>query len=416
MEHLPSCPKKVRRMTKQEIAVPSAPGGVLLVYAATFLQGLAIISFPGLSAVLKGDLGLSDAAYGSLFLPQIALAIVGAGAGGVLARRLGLKVLLVVAMLANALSQLCLALAGAAGPDWTLAVLMTATGCLGLGVGLFGAPLNTYPTLLFPRRADAALVAAHTVIGAGFAVGPFAAGLVGNGGPWQAYPAAMVVLLLAAATAGALVRLPQEAPKQAAAGAASATPLQRSAFWILVAIAVLYAFAEGTFSNWAVVYLTEEKDLADRLATAALSAFWAAMVAGRLIVSAVLVRLPGMPFWLGLPVLMVAAFLALPAVDGAAAAIAVFAFAGVACSAFFPLTVSVATHRFPADVSLVSALMIAAVMAGVGLGTFLIGALSEVLSFADLYRLSALYPAAALVLALVSVWMARRRPAVPGKQ
>jgi predicted MFS family arabinose efflux permease len=44
--------------------------------------------------------------------------------------------------------------------------------------------------------------------------------------------------------------------------------------------------------------------------------------------------------------------------------------------------------------------MIAALMVGVGLGSFAIGTLRQALTFEDLYRLSAIYPAAALCLGL----------------
>ena len=67
---------------------------VLIVYAGALLQGMTLVSFPAVSAMLKQALALSDADYGAIFLPQVALAIVGAVAGGALARAIGLKALL----------------------------------------------------------------------------------------------------------------------------------------------------------------------------------------------------------------------------------------------------------------------------------------------------------------------------------
>jgi hypothetical protein len=57
------------------------------------LQGMTMVSFPAVSAVLKQALALSDADYGAIFLPQVALAIVGAIAGGALTRSVGLAAL-----------------------------------------------------------------------------------------------------------------------------------------------------------------------------------------------------------------------------------------------------------------------------------------------------------------------------------
>ena len=57
------------------------------------LQGLTLVSFPTSSAVLKQMHGFSTAQYGAIFLPQVALAVIGALGGGALASRLGLRVL-----------------------------------------------------------------------------------------------------------------------------------------------------------------------------------------------------------------------------------------------------------------------------------------------------------------------------------
>ncbi|HKN11341.1 MAG TPA: hypothetical protein VJ376_17950, partial [Pseudomonadota bacterium] len=90
---------------------------VLIVYAAALLQGMTLVSFPAMSAVLKQALALTDADYGSIFLPQVALAITGAVAGGGLARKLGLKALLAMALAANAASQVLLAASAFTSPS-----------------------------------------------------------------------------------------------------------------------------------------------------------------------------------------------------------------------------------------------------------------------------------------------------------
>jgi len=81
--------------------VAAAPSAVLIVYAGALLQGMTLVSFPAVSAMLKQTLTLSDADYGALFLPQVAFAIVGAIAGGALARKIGLKALFALALAAN---------------------------------------------------------------------------------------------------------------------------------------------------------------------------------------------------------------------------------------------------------------------------------------------------------------------------
>jgi len=179
---------------------------------------------------------------------------------------------------------------------------------------------------------------------------------------------------------------------------------------------VIYALAEGTFSNWVVIYLQEGKGLAPMVAALALSVFWGAIVVGRLLISVLVLRVPARLVWLTLPVLMIVAFLLLPYAEGEIRGIGLFALAGLACSAFFPLTIGVAAERFPAHAAWVSSMLVGAIMAGVGLGAFVIGPLRQWLSFEQLYRLAALYPLAVVILALRVVQSGGgvRPVAVPG--
>jgi len=104
---------------------------------------------------------------------------------------------------------------------------------------------------------------------------------------------------------------------------------------------------------------------------------------------------------------MAIAFLVLPAAAGPVSGLAVFALAGLGCSAVFPLTITLASAAFPGHVSWVSSMLIAALMVGIGTGTVAIGALRDLLSFDTLYRLSAFY---AVAMVLLTVVIARRRP------
>ncbi len=371
---------------------------VALVYLSGFLQGLTLVSFPASGALLKQTLGFNDAQYGAIFLPQVGLAILGALLGASLARRIGLKTLLVIALLANGLSQLALAasLTVMAGLGFTL--ILAATGALGLGFGLAGAPINTYPTRLFPRQSHAAVVALHTLLGLGLAAGPLAAGAFMDAGVFTVYPVLTAGLCGALAGLTFLARLPAEAGT-GAASTPGPLPLAAPGFWGFALVAVLYAFAEGTFSNWVVIYLNETKGLPQTIATLALSAFWAALVVGRLTAAALVVRVAPERLWLALPLLMIAAFLLLPYADSAGLGVMLFALAGLGCSAFFPLTITLAAHRFPQHVAAVSSMMIAALMVGVGAGSFVIGALRALLPLETLYQLSAVYPLAVLIIA-----------------
>ena len=384
---------------------------VLAVYLIAFLQGLTLVSFPASSAVLKQMHGFTDAQYGVIFLPQVALAVLGAVAGGMLARRLGLRPLLWLAAAGNGLSQLALAASLWVMPALAFPTILVGTALLGWSFGLGGAPLNSYPPRLFPKRAPAAVVALHTLLGLGLMVGPLLADGFGRAGEWIGFPLSLLGLSALLALTAAAVRLPPDVGGETDRQTDANPPLSSGAFWTFAAIAVLYAFAEGTFGNWAAVYLREAKGLSATVAALALSVFWGAMVAGRLLVSVLVARIAPLMIWLALPALMIAAFLLLPGADTPASGLGLFALAGLACSAFFPLTIALASERFPEHVAWVSSMLIAALMVGVGLGSFAIGPLREWLTFEQLYRLSAFYPAAVIGLALRAVAGSRRRVA-----
>jgi fucose permease len=400
-------------------------------YLAGMLQGLTLVSFPASSAVLKQMHGFSDAQYGAIFLPQVALAVIGALGGGALASRLGLKALLCAALLINAISQLLLAGSMLLPPAAAFASVLLGTACLGLGFGASGAPLNGLPPLFFPARRDTALVALHTLLGLGLAIGPLVASPFIMAGRWAGFPlllASLCTLLAAvafvqrfprdgeelqASTSGRLAMAdPMPLPAMPSRMLHDEHPVRTAGFWLFTVIAVLYAFAEGTFGNWAVLYLQDVKHLPETVAASALSVFWAAMVGGRLLTSVLVLKLAPRHIWLSLPGLMIIAFLLLPYADTPMRGIAGFALAGLACSAFFPLSIGLASQRFAKHVPWVSSMLIAALMVGVGLGSYVIGLLRETVAMEQLYRLSTFYPVVALLLGLQVL---RRRPTAVGE-
>ena len=258
--------------------------GVILIFTAGLFQGLTLVSFPALSSVLKMTLRLSDSAYGVLFLPQVLLTAVGALVSGGLSRRLGLPKLLKLSFLTNGLSQLALLLAVALGEQYGLALLILGTSLLGFGFGLSAAPLNRYPVIFFPSKSDSALTALHTLIGAGLALGPLLVGLLVETDQWRLFVSGLIASATALLIVSFLVYLP---PDKAEAGPNinNAKLIRSPALWLLFLIASTYAVCEGLFSNWAVLFLQEDKLQSPQIAGAALSSFWAALALGRLLTS-----------------------------------------------------------------------------------------------------------------------------------
>jgi fucose permease len=386
---------------------------IAVVYLSAFLQGLAMVSFAASGTVLKDGKGFTDAQYGLIFIPQILTTIVGSLTGGALARRAGLTRILLAALITTGLSQIGLAVAvTTVDMPGSFFLVLGSTAMFGLAFGLGAAPLNTYPGLIFPNKSDTALVALHTLLGAGLSAGPLLVGPLTTAGYWLGYP----LLLLIGATTLCLLLFgahlpayrPAEADQTDDTKTKASTPLTQAVLWVFIAIAVLYAFAEGTFANWAIIYLNEERSIDLAQASFALAIFWAMLAAGRLLVSVLLLKINAAWIWLTLPLMMIATLLLLPLVTTAATGIALFALAGLSCSAFFPLTVGLASKRFAEHQASVASLLIAALMSGVGLGSFVIGPLRQAFTIAELYRFSTLYPLGALLLAL-GVILARFR-------
>lgn len=373
-----------------------------LVYTAGLVQGLVGVAFPASALVLRGA-GLGDARYGSIFVPQMALAALGAAGSGAVLERLGARRGLALGTLLMGLSQGALALCPHVGPGWVYPLALLGTSLLGAGAGISAGPLNAYPQVLFPAKSESAVVALHAVTGGGLALTPLVVGWAIEARLWLVVPlallAAHVVLWLTIERAA----LPAVEPPRGSGP--RPRPLDSRALWVFVAIAFLYGLTECTFGNWGVVFLTEDRRLGAATAGAGAAAFWAALGAGRVAVATLLLRLPPAPVLPALAALMAAGCLLVPLAGSPESAVALFALAGAGCSAVLPLTMGLGGRRFPGDRAWVAGAVFSALVAGLGVGSFAVGLLRPVLGLATVYRLAALPPAIACALAFA---LARR--------
>jgi fucose permease len=376
----------------------NSAGAAFSVYAGGLILGMTLVSVPASSALLKQLHGFSDAQYGAIYLPQLLSAIVGGVAGGALMNTLGTKRLLILALLCLFVAQFALATSATLPPEHALSALMITTGCIGLGIGLGSGPLNASPVALFPTVSNTALTALHTIVGVGMMLAPVYLSTFAQQEHWL-----LGVLLLSAATlivllTALLAEFPPVTTSEVATDATEIPPARHSLFWICAVIAVIYSVAEGIFSNWAMLFIQEERGLDAATASLALTCFWGALTGGRLLASFLVIRLPPLAFLLALPPLMTAAFFLLPIATGAAGLIGAFAFAGLACSAYFPMLVAYAAGAFPQRVAWIASMMITAQMVGIGLGTYAIGLIKGTASITSLYYVATALPAATLIL------------------
>ncbi len=375
---------------------------VALVYGVGLIQGAFGVTIAASSVALRDRLALSDTLYGSLFVPALLLAMITSLSGHALLRRFTLRALFLFSLTTEVIALSLMALAGALGRPLGLPVILVGVALAGPAMGAFGITLNTAAIELFPVRRDRALTAMHGLLGAGATAWPIVVAVATGVRLWPAAP-----LLLAGLFAAALFlarRHPVEGVADGIHPAHAQSQVPRR-MGLRSLTACVYGIAEATFSMWAAIYLHEERGLSVGVAAGALSAFWLTMTIGRLLAVAAVRWLTPVVLTLILSAGMSVAFLLVSRAQAAGEALLAFGFAGLACSAVFPLLLSLGSADFPERTPQVSAVFSAAVLAGVAIGSFAVGPLRGLLGLERVYALSAIGP---LFLAIVVLAMARR--------
>jgi len=373
-----------------------------MVYLAGLIQGLALVTFPAASSIFTSPhpqgYGFSSSQYGAMFLPQVVLAILASSLAPAFARRWKLKRVFLLGLGSDLVSMALLAISNLFISSSSLAygILLLATAALGLGFGATVMACNTYAEEFFPGRADSAVLALNALLGTGTALAPvFVAVFVGLGAWWLlpvVVGVALLVLLLFSARAPLRVAADRSAPGGAQSGTGFLRGLPRR-FWLYAAVVLLYGIVETLNGNWSGLYLTQQRGVPTQWASFALTAFWAMVTIGRVLAAVVSSRVPARWIYLGLPALLVVAFLVISQVSTAIGGVVAFGFAGLACSAFFPLSISFGGKEFTRLTAVVSGELIAFYQVGYGIAAFGVGPLQELTGV----QLSTIYAGASLV-------------------
>jgi MFS family permease len=385
-----------------------------IVYFAGIVQGLAQVTFPAASSIFTSSdgFGFDSTRYGALFVPQVIFAILASGLAPALARRWNLRGVLllgiagdIVAMALLALSRLLIG-----QPETAFGVLLVATGALGIGFGATVMALNTYAQAFFPQRTDSAVLSLNALIGLGTALAPVLAAIVIGLGVWWLLP--VVVACIFAVIVVIVITAPLTAdPAPVAGGSApprlGARTLPRR-FWLYAAAAFLYGISETLNGNWAMLYLSTERDVSTQGASLALATFWAMLTIGRVMVAIISARLSARLIYVGLPVFLIIAFQLASRAESEAAGILAFAMTGLACSAIFPLSISFGGDEFPPLQAVMAGALLAFYQLGYGVAAFGTGPLRDSMgmSFSMIFAAGSLV---ALLLAVIAALIIRRR-------
>ena len=386
-----------------------------VINAAGLVQGIVLVTFPAASTIFteKNEYGLSSSQYGDMFLPQVALAITMSLLGAGLARRISTKRVYLLGLTCSIVSMVLLLASTLVKSNQSAAypLLLVATAFLGAGFGLTVPVLNTYTSVFNPDRVDRAVLTLNALLGLGTALAPVLVAVFVGLGFWWGLPVTSTVLLV-----GLLVvslRLPLRAGARASA-AQPGRPGLPARFWLYAAFATAYGICETMNGNWSQLDMTTRLGASATQASLALAAFWAMVTVGRVLFGAIGQWLPERVTYHILPFVLVATFLLIGVLarPHAAAGIAVFALAGLGCSALLPLTISFGE----ADLTAISAAMAGYVIAfyqlGYGIAAFGVGPLQGAgVNLSAIFGFTAFIAGA---MALLSFFVAHRRPEPAG--
>ena len=388
---------------------------IVAVYAAAVVQGITLVTFPAVSAILTSPdhYGLTTTAYGTMFVPQAILAILASLLGAGFARRIGGKAVLLGGLTADLVAMSLLFISQFTTGQHALAygLLLTATGFLGCGFGFAVPALNTFTAAFFPSKVDTAILTLNALLGLGTALAPIFSAVFVGFGIWWGLP-----LLMSGSTLALLLfalRLPLDETSAAnprdTAKPKAGIPVR---FWIYSAFALVYGICETINANWASVYLSGDLGASATLATLGLTVFWISVTGGRVLFSLIERWCPQSWTYRGLPVLLAFAFIATAMIPKGHPFLGLIAFgvAGLGCSALLPLVISFGQKELATMGASVAGGLIGFYQMGYGVAAFGVGPLQTWIHV-DLGNLYGWMTVAALVLETLAILIiAKRNP------
>jgi fucose permease len=325
--------------------MPARPRLLLALAFIAFISlglpdGLLGVAWPS----MRRSFGLPLDALGSLFISTTAGYVTSSFLSGAILRHMRLGALLALSCAATALAMIAYSVAG----HWAIVV---AFGVLaGLGAGAIDSALNTFAAHSYSARTVNML---HAFYGFGTTIGPalMTAVLLANAGWQRGYLVVGLAQLVLALGFVASRRLwPAESGDSDAHGARAslAETLRLPATVLSAVVFILYCGLEASSGAWVYTLLHEGHDIDTASAGAAVSVFWASLMAARVVFGLVQVAGP-VARWLAacMSVCLVAA-VGLSFVSHPVAGMAASGVIGFACGPIFPWLIAATPQRLGA--------------------------------------------------------------------
>ena len=365
---------------------------IISVYFSGFLVGVALVLFPAAGNIFVNPdyHGLTSGQFGSIFIPQIVLAIIASLSAPKLAEKIGMKKVMLYG-----LGMLFLSMVFLAGSNWLMKgpldywLIMLATACIGAGFGFTITDLNPFAYSLFPGKETSAVTAMHILLGLGTASSALLLNLFYNNGVWWAAPtlvAGLIVVLFFFALATPL-ELPIQKEEQENE-TKKGVPLR---IWLFALGVFLYGACEATFGNFGSVFLEKEGGLSLAKASLGLSLFWGGITIGRVLFTLFALKFNTKTLYMIAPFVLSLVFFLIPMATSEFALLGCMFLGGLSSSFLFPKSISTPTDEFPKHAAIISGAMVAAIQLGTGFSSNVIGFFNSYYSLATLFQFSALY-------------------------
>src|SRR5215831_3444256 len=183
----------------------------------------------------------------------------------------------------------------------------------------------------------------NALLGVGTALAPVLVAAVLALGAWWLLPIAVAcvfVLIFALA-------LTQPLAAESSAGPSIGWMNLPPRFWLYAASVFVYGILETLNGNWTIIYLTSERGVAARGAAFALAAFWIMVTLGRVAIAMISRLVDARLIYAALPIALFLTFQVAAHVHEETGGIIAFGLAGLACSAFLPLSISFGGREYP---------------------------------------------------------------------
>ena len=315
-----------------------------------------------------------------MFVPQAIMAIASSLMGGGLTRHLGIKRIYLLGLVANLLAMMFLVLSQFVMRNHSAGLWhsVDSDDLHGGRIRADGAGHQHLCRSVFPHQVDKAVLVLNALLGVGTALAPVFVAIFVGLGIWWGLP--VLVGALAVALLSFSLPLPLgDTKRNSAAEAQKGGTKLPARFWVFATFALLYGICETMNGNWASLYMTKKLGASTTLASLALTTFWGAVTAGRILFAAIEKWFPERRTCQVLPFVVAIAFFAISFLptSNPYLGIVAFALAGLGCSALLPLTMSFAEEELTTIAASVAGGLIAFYQIGYGIAAFGVGPLES---------------------------------------